>query len=450
MPLATDNTQQTLPAKEVFKIYAKHLESNSWCINASGKFIMAFQASSNEEANLEYFAITFDSWSKQVGIRVQTDEYLGFTDNLSRKLTRKLPCILGSTMRPTPQQFIIVNGATYANTYAGFSPPRPADCAVPLVEKLFERLFPDEAERKWCKQFIAHIVQKPLERPQHGLLITGAGATCKSSLMRVLSLALGGRHFYSKNDYTQALQKFSEVLPDNLAVVFDDATATKDTYEDLKDTVTRDWQTVERKSTQKYVRREVFARIVVISNKPRPLRLVDDRRFFAPAFCEHLVSEENSAEFGAELSASLLDSDMPAKLYHWLMDTDLKGFTVGSCPRTETLIQMEGASTPALERHISVFIEDKTSDDGIKPIFHEKEISAYLFAAGLTGVSQDSIGHKLIAQGYEQKRRTLTKDEKDKDDKQKQIYLWSPICKRARSLTVDEEKLIKSFINPSF
>lgn len=447
LALATETTKvpQVLPAKDVLKKYAAHLESDSWCIDSSGTTVMALHASSGHPANLDHFKNIFPAWSRQTKIRVDSKEYEDFLSSLRFKLPTHLHSILGATMRPTPQPFIPVNGAMFSNTYVPFNPPRPDDCSAPLAEELLVRLFSKEAERKWCRQFIAHIIQKPLERPQHGLLITGEGATCKSSLMRLVRSALGGRHWYSKNDYTQAMQKFSEVLPDNLLVVFDDAPADKGTvYESLKDAVTRDTQTVELKSTQKLVTREVYSRIVVISNLKRPLKLVDDRRFFAPAYCVHPESKEKSEAFGVELSAWLLEPGTAAILHHWLMDVDLKGFTVSGCPRTETLIQMEGASTPALERHICTFIEDRTEDDK-KPIFHEKDIAAYLVEAGLQRVSQDEIAHKLIAQGYEISKR------RNPFEAGKNIHLWQLAGqKRARDLTESEKSALSHYLSPNF
>jgi hypothetical protein len=406
---------------------------------------MALHASSGHPANLDHFKNIFPAWSRQTEIRVQQDQYEGFLTSLRFKLPTHLHSILGATMRPTPARFISVNGAMFSNTYVPFNPPRPDDCSAPLAEKLLIRLFPDKAERTWCKQFIAHAIQKPLERPQHGLLITGEGSTCKSSLMRLVRSALGGRHFYSRNDYEQATQKHSEVFPNNLLVVFDDAPADKGTiYEKLKDAVTRDTQTVELKGGQKTVNREVYSRVVVISNLKRPLKVVDDRRFFAPAYCVHQKDKADSEAFGVELSAWLLEPTTAAILYHWLMDVPLTNFTVSGCPRTETLIQMEGASTPALERHICTFIEDRTEDDK-KPIFHEKEIAASVLEAGLQRISQDEIAHKLIAQGYEHKQR------RNPFKPGKFLYLWQLAGqKRARDLTESEKSSLSSTLGLSF
>ena len=451
MPTTTDSTYKVLPAKAVLKLYAAHLESESWCIDSAGTTVMALHASSGYPANIDHFRNIFPSWSRQAKIRVEQEQYDGFLNTLRFQLPTRLHSILGSTMRPTPSPFIPVNGAMFCNTYVPFKPPRPPDCTAPLAEELLKRLFPDKAERKHCKQFIAHIIKKPLERPQHGLLITGTGGTCKSSLMRLVRSALGGRHWYSRNDYEQATKTFSEVLPNNLLVVFDDAPADKGTiYEKLKDAMTRDTQTVELKGGQKTVNREVYARVVVISNLRRPLRLVDDRRFFPPAYCEHQESKEDSEAFGVRLSAWLLEPGTAAILYYWLMDTDLEGFTVSGCPRTETLAQMEGASTPALERHINTFIEERTEGD-VKPIFHERDIASYLSRMGLERLSTDEIAHKLIAQGYVHKERRHPNDTK-KDgviEKVKHIYLWQIALgkgQRTRDLTGPEKIEVVSWI----
>jgi hypothetical protein len=435
--------QQILPANEVLKLYAAYLKSETWCIDTSDRVTMAFHAKSGYPANLDHFKINFPKWSKQSGIRVKEGEYEKFLESLKSRLPLKLKSILGTTFRPSPEAFIEVNSASFANTYVPFNPPKPDDYSAPLAEELLSRLFPDAKERKTVLQWLAHIIQEPMIRPQWGLLITGDGGTCKSTLMKLVRLALDKRHWYSRNDYTQALQQFSEVIPDNLVVVFDDAVAGKDTYERLKDTLTRDWQPVELKGKQKLVKREVYSRIAIISNSSRPLRLSEDRRFYAPARCVHPVSAEDSQEFGARLNKWLEDKNTPAILYHWFMEVDLSDFRASGCEKTETLIRMEGASTPALERHIAAFLEEQTVGDQL-PIFHERELADFLSAAGLPKCHPDEIARKLTEQGYEESRRPVIKGGK-------KVPLWQPAgMKRARSLTEAEQSRLQQFAEPTF
>lgn len=437
--------QQILPADEVLKLYASHLKSQSWCLDSSAPLTMAFHAKSGRTANLDYFRNTFSAWSKASGIRVLQADYRNFLDGLRFKLPVRLPSILGSTFRPSPEPFVDFHGATFANTFVSFDPPKPADGSAPLADELLCRLFPDAQERKTVLQWLAHIIQFPMERPQWGLLITGQGGTCKTSLLKLVRLALGGRHVWSKNDYTEVLsQRFNQIVPDNLLVGFDDAVASRDTYERLKDTMTREFQQVEIKGQQGLVNREVYARLAVLSNSVRPMRIANDRRFFAPAFCEHLRSPEESAEFGAKLHEWLDEKGTQAILHHWFKSVDLSDFRSGRCERTETLIRMEGASTPALERHIAEFLEDRTEGDQ-PPIFHEQELADHLSAAGLSNCHPDEIARKLTEQGYEHKRS------RNPFDAAKKIWLWKPAgVRRSRELSVAEKSRLQRYADPTF
>lgn len=436
--------QQVLPADEVLKRYAAHLKSQSWCLNSSAPMTMAFHAKSGRSSNLDYFRNTFSVWSRASGIRVRQDEYRGFLDGLRFRLPSHLPNILGSTFRPSPEPFVDFHGAMFANTFVPFTPSKPYDCSAPLADELLSRLFPDAEERKTVLQWLAHIIQRPMERPQWGLLITGDGGTCKSSLMRLVRAALGGRHFYSKNDYTEAHQRFSQILPDNLIVVFDDAVASASTYERLKETMTREFQQVEIKGQQQPVNREVYARVAIISNHARPIRLSEDRRFYAPARCVHPVGVEDSQEFGAKLNEWLECSETPAILYHWFTSVDLSDFRSGACKRTDTLILMEGASTPALERYITAFLQERAEGSQL-PIFHEQGLSEYLTATGLPKSHPDEIARKLTEQGYEHSLR------RNPFVQGKKVWLWQPAgMKRARDLTGAEKDALQRYADPSF
>lgn len=437
LSLVTTNTPATLPAREVLKKYADYLKSQSWCIDASGTSVMAFHAASDYPANLEYFRLKFPAWSKEFGIRVDESEFGSFLDRMKSDLPPLLPCILGSSFRPSNEKFFNFNGATFANTYLSFNPPRPADCSAPLADELFERLFPDERERTTVRQFLAHMIQKPLERPQWGLLITGEGGEGKSLMMQMLEAALGNNHWWRERNLVAALKQFSEVLPDNLSVCFDDAKFGPDSAEQLKHPMTARYQVVELKGVQKTVRREVYARLIVLSNKMRPLRLVDDRRWYVPARCLNRTSKEESKEFGAKVGAWLRQPDTAAILYHYFMDVDLTDFDPSGCELTETHARMSEASVSVLEKYISEFIEE-----GI--IFHESQLLAHLNTQGIRHVNPDELKLKLGDLGYEHKRRPPAPE-------MKKVWLWQPVSQqRQRSLTSAESDAILVALNLNY
>lgn len=437
LALVPSNSPSIHPAKTVLRMYAEHLKSQSWCIDASGTSVMAFHAASDYTANLDYFRLKFPAWSKTNGVRVEASEYRDFLDRLRSDIPPRLPCILGSSFRPTDEKFFDYNGATFANTYLPFNPPRPADCSAPLADELFKRLFPDDRERTTVCQFLAHIVQKPLERPQWGLLITGEGGEGKSLMMQMLEAALGNNHWWRERDVKAALKQFSEVLPDNLSVCFDDGKFGSDPAEELKHPMTSRYQVVELKGVQKTVRREVYARLTVLSNKVRPLRLVEDRRWYAPTRCVNRVSRAESKVFGAEVGTWLRQPGTAAILYHYFMDVDLTGFDPGGCELTETHARMSEASVSVLEKYVSEFIEEG-------PIFHESQLLSHLNAQGIHRVNLDELKVKLGDLGYEQVRRPPTTGAS-------KVWLWQPVSQqRQRSLTASESAAITAALDRSF
>lgn len=153
---------------------------------------------------------------------------------------------------------------------------------------------------------------------------------------------------------------------------------------------------------------------------------------------------EDSQEFGARLNKWLEGADTPAILYHWFMSIDLCDFRVGGCEKTETLLLMEGASTPALERYIAAFLEER-AEGTQQPIFHERELADFLNESSLPRPHPDEIARKLTEQGYEHARR------RNPFDTSKKVALWQPAgMRRARDLTEAEKDKLKSIVAPAF
>jgi hypothetical protein len=280
---------------EAVGLYAKHLAAESWCVDVSGIRPAALHADSNRAACAEYFKIEFADWCDANGLSIASFDSNVVSRSLVDKVMARLPRIFGSSFRPTSEKFFKSRGALLANTYKPVDAPAPADLTTPaILQGYLERVLPQKEDRNRVLQFLAHIIQMPQVRPQFGLIMTGEGGTGKSFLVRLVEAALGNRYCWRENSYKPVFKQFSEVLPNNLLVTFDDASASAHTYEDLKHAITSEYQEVEVKGQQKTVSREVYARIIVLSNLEKPLRLVDDRRFYVTEPCVHKVSREES------------------------------------------------------------------------------------------------------------------------------------------------------------
>jgi DNA-binding XRE family transcriptional regulator len=273
--------KQTLsvPAKKIRRDFISYLASN-YAIDESGNFPRAIKAS-GRSSNLSSLTYEFAPWAKGVpSRRVPEHEFGSFMTGFEIAIRGGLARVCGISFKPVSERsFVDSKGDTLLNTYLHCAPERPANYSAvkEVLDDYANRLFHQGADdKKHVLQLCADIVANPARRPQWGVIMRGTSGTGKSSLIGLLKVATGGRYVWSENDYAPAFSQFSEVLPNNLVVCFDDATATKHTYEDLKLAVTRDTANVQIKGVQSILEREVFSRVFVLSNSHRPFVMPAD------------------------------------------------------------------------------------------------------------------------------------------------------------------------------
>lgn len=441
LSLVTENPSPAiLSEREILRQYAEHLKRQSWCIDVSASPVKALHADSNYNAAMENFRYEFPSWARRNGVRVAPNKYEGFLNALTSKIPPLLPRVVGSALNPIPEKFFDRNGAQFANTYVPFAPGVPEKFEMPdILNNYLGRMFMNAQDRKHVTQFMADIIQNPTRRPQWCVVLTGEQGSGKSSIFRLVSAALGYRHTWENNQYTAAFEKFSEVLPDNLLVSFDDAVADRNTYQKLKQAITRTSMHVQLKGVQKLVWRDVYARILICSNSPRPIPGIEkgDRRLYVPEPSQHRESPEETAAFFVEFNEWLEQPSTPTVLYHWLKTVDLTDFVPGYTVKTETHAKMVGLSASVLETRIAEYVEDA-------PIFHNGTLLTYLAENGYRNPNPEHIKMIMATLNYESKRRKI------EGGGEKQYALWQPVAKRSRALTSDEIEAIKTALHLTF
>lgn len=437
--VSSETSITTLTVSEAVKSFAADLKAQSWCIDVSAFPLKALHAESNYNAAIEKFRYDFPSWAVAKNVRVQTQDYIGFLRNLTDRLIPLLPRVLGSSFKPVPDKFFEDRGVLFANTFVPFAPNVPETFDMPeILEEYLSRIFMNVRDRKYITEWMADIIQNPFRRPMWAVVLTGDQGSGKSSIFRLVSAALGYRHTWENNQYAPAFKQFSEVLPDHLVVSFDDAVSSRDTYQKLKQSITRTSMSVELKGVQKQVLRDVYARILICSNSPRPLTIEEgDRRLYVAEPCRHKKSPEETAAFFVRFNDWLEQSSTPTVLYHWLKTIDLSDFVPGSTVKTETHALMVGLSASVLETLLSEYVEDS-------PIFHNQNLLEYLHENGCRNPNEDLIKIKMASLNYEQKRRKVA------GCGDGQIKVWQRICPRGRTLTPEEAECIRSVVRPSF
>ncbi|MYM66235.1 hypothetical protein GTP45_05215 [Pseudoduganella sp. FT55W] len=409
------------PAQAVTK-FAAHLRAQQWCIDTSTFPMKALHPSTGQNASLDHFRASFPNWAKSNRIKV-TGDFSTFLKGLGERLSQELPRVLGSGFKPVPERFYEPHaGIPMANTYVPFKPVRQVGMPIPEVfSDYLSRVLPAQLDRDMVLDWCADIIQNPARRPEWGVILTGEQGTGKSTVVSLVKKALGDKHVWHREKYSLALERFSEVLPNNLLVCFDDAVASPSTYEDLKFVMSAKELSVSIKFVQKPQNRDLYARVMVCSNHSVPFDFggQEDRRFYACEPCTHKISFAESKEFFAQFHAWLGTPGTADFLYNFFMDRNLSQFKSGSTIQTDALKHMIGLTAADLH----VVLRDIVAQT---PFFHNEFLRTELKRMGHGSVSAERIQFAMSRLHYEQRRRAVP------GCRSKQVSIWQQ-CGRQRN-----------------
>jgi hypothetical protein len=410
-----------LSPKDAAKLYAQHKTDTGWCVDMSGNHPILLNARSDITGSVQSLRGLFNDWAIAEKIKVKCDSYPVFLSTLHDRVIPEMHKIFGKGMRPCSDRFIYDdNGIKLANIFnpattpdAAPLLPAPFDKTVDLfgqqvpeiLAEALTRAFPIEGQRRFVIQRLAAIVQFPMRKVTHGLFLVGEGGTGKSTVLDLVETALCRRHVDRTPTYTMAQDQFSEVFVNNRVVAFEDKAIGSGgetyVYTNLKQVVDYDRRRVSIKHGQRSVMREVHCSVVITTNNPGLLPFdSNERRWYAPQFIKHHVSEEESGVFFGPMRDFLALPEAPAFLYHWLANVDMTGFDFGRCPRTPYMQELIDQGGSMLDKHLDDFFQDRD-------ICHPKQLSQYL-----TGRKQayraDELKASLTLRGMEYKRMDLS------------------------------------------
>ena len=229
---------------------------------------------------------------------------------------------------------------------------------------------------EYVLSWLAHIFQKPADKPGKALVLRGGEGTGKSSLGTIIGRLLG-RHYFESSHLEQILGKFNMHLMDKLLVMADDAIwgGDKKQVGNLKAFITQNVIAIEQKGYD-IIQMPHYARLIVTSNESWAVHAGQDARRFVFLDVSH-ARRGDTEYFGA--------------LYHWLenggfsalmalfLARDLSGFDPRCAPDTgfgQDLKQesmsvdeefwfevLKSGEIPVLDRDGSIVHFSHTTDD---------------------------------------------------------------------------------------
>jgi len=155
------------------------------------------------------------------------------------------------------------------NTFKDVSVPAMEGIDVsPFITHMHDNLCNGNAAYfEYLTRWLAHMVQKPAERPLTGISIIGGQGTGKGIFIDVIARMLGGRRNANTTTSAKDTKSFNTAIGSKLLVVFDEATFSHDHEQSdfMKKLVTEPFVRIEPKGIDAYEVQN-FARCFITSN----------------------------------------------------------------------------------------------------------------------------------------------------------------------------------------
>ena len=198
-------------------------------------------------------------------------------------------------------------------------------------------------------QFLAHMVQRPEEKPGVMIILLGRQGTGKGMFFQLLS-KLWPRTTLVVSDIAQVVGQFNAALERNFAICMDEAmfSGDKKSQDRLKSLVTEKTVRIEQKYQPSRTIDSIH-RIFAASNHEHFSRIEgDDRRSL---FIRVSAVRQNDHDYFAQLNVALNDAAVIGAMLHDLMQMDLSGFNVRSRPLTQEHDKQKMLSLTGFERY---------------------------------------------------------------------------------------------------
>ena len=177
------------------------------------------------------------------------------------------------------------------------------------VRELFRRLFPDDTERTWCWNYLAHKTRRPWVPMVGVIMVAEEFGTGRGTLFEILALLFGREYVvpctFGELTGTSAAARFNARLADALFVVVNEAVAEDGHqqtqrrlhYDALKNVVRSVADTAERfeaKGQHAFAQTSAASTIIATQHRDVVKLPRDDRRFEVPTCGRKMTPEETT------------------------------------------------------------------------------------------------------------------------------------------------------------
>lgn len=317
---------------------------------------------------------------------------------------------------------IPLKGGTTFNTYRApdfenMRTDRDPDLWINHVKKLY----PDPAEHEHFFDFAAHCIQKPAQKPQHGVLLAGQQGIGKDALLRPIRWGVGPGNaaaidpdelFTGYNGYAKSvLLVIDEVKP------HPNAGKASDFYNKLKPLMANTGETVGvivKFANAVYIPN--VTRVIMTTNDPLKMYIPpEDRRIFVMTsrLPDPKINDVFEEDYFERLFTWMDDGGTHA-VVRWLNARDISGFKHGKAPPVtagrKAIIESAQASRRSMADEVfELFIEKAMGGEEPDVIFPQ-DLSQFISSGsglfddveeGLKAIRARNFHYKMGERGYE-------------------------------------------------
>ncbi|MGB1330906.1 MAG: primase-helicase family protein, partial [Gammaproteobacteria bacterium] len=231
-----------------------------------------------------------------------------------------------------------------------------------IIERYLLEIICDDHDSSYAYliKFLAHMLQKPEEKPGIVPVLIGGQGTGKGVFFQLLK-AIWSKTTLLVSNIDEVVGKFNAALERNYIICMDEALFSGDrkSLDRLKSTVTESTIRIEQKY-QPSRTIESFHRFFAATNHDHFAHIDnDDRRFF---FLRVSSSHQQDSKYFSELCASFSDGKTLEGFVDYLLKLDLSDFNVRQRPKTNEHIKQIINSFKKFERYWCDVLNDGVLD----------------------------------------------------------------------------------------
>ena len=268
----------------------------------------------------------------------------------------------------------------YLNSFSGFR-LRPHKGNTKLFHKHIDLLCPDSAEAEAFTDYLAHVIQRPWERPSwspiHVSVTQGLGRGLLNQLMNEI---LAG-YYASPSPSDMFESQFNGYLKNTLWIGIEETSVRtgKGVATKLKELITLDKADINIKNRPILSGYPVYARLFFMTNELDALPLEDsDRRNWVIGPSEPGY-EKRGPKYYKIFARAMKNEEFQAAVMHDLMHRDLKNFDPHDIPfKTQLKDDMQKAARTPVEKALNRIIDCKHFPPFMDPARITKLMEEYL------------------------------------------------------------------------